>query len=259
MLDSSEHAESGGWTDAFITLADNDRPAEACDDASIFWDGGGGTPQWMDPLNWSQDRLPRADDRVCIPETAIDGVHFLGGERVTEIGSLISYEKLYLHGGADAFHRLTLKLSTDSTTPSSLYNDVALFEYTDLNFDAPLTLMSGATFAWGGTAWIGGKGELKLCSGATFRVDSSADCRLPNGLDECRFIFGGRTITNNGTMLWNAEAFFNGPVAPEPSATLKNNGTVIMGDRGRLFGGFRAHKPWNHHQTARRWRGPNRG
>jgi hypothetical protein len=220
-----------------VTIADDDRPAGQCDNATVIWDGGGGSPVWQNPENWSDNLLPDQTDRVCIPDTAIDGVHFIGDASLTEIRALVSYETLYLHGGNGPFERLILRL-TDPDLSSAFHKDVVLNEYTTFRFDGPLAVTGGATFWWRGNGWIDGTGDLTISKDATFRVDATSSCSLPSGLDNCRFMTGGRTVRNNGKMLWNAQAFFNGPVGPASFAALENNGLILMGDDADLLGSF---------------------
>ena len=64
----------------------------------VSWDGGGNDFDWHNPLNWSDDALPTADDDVVIDVPADIAVTHAGGS--TTVKSLISQEEFVIQGGA---------------------------------------------------------------------------------------------------------------------------------------------------------------
>ncbi len=65
--------------------------------AIVAWDGGGTDSLWSNPLNWSEDSLPGAEDEVVID---VEGDHTIVHDSgVTHIKKLTSQESLTLSGG----------------------------------------------------------------------------------------------------------------------------------------------------------------
>jgi hypothetical protein len=57
-------------------------------DCTIYWDAGAGTVNWTDAANWSDDRLPGADDAVCVlAGMAPEGV-LLDGTEAVDVASV---------------------------------------------------------------------------------------------------------------------------------------------------------------------------
>jgi RHS repeat-associated protein len=65
--------------------------------AAVFWDGGAGTTNWNNPLNWSGDVLPTAADDVTV-STGNNAVITLAGASAT-VQSLSLSSKLEVDGG----------------------------------------------------------------------------------------------------------------------------------------------------------------
>jgi hypothetical protein len=64
--------------------------------AAVHWDGGGGDLLWSNPLNWSNDQLPTAEDDVVISATGTI-VHNVGA---TQVRSLDLQTSLNVNGGS---------------------------------------------------------------------------------------------------------------------------------------------------------------
>jgi hypothetical protein len=60
-----------GSTSALLLLTAAPVMATPCDNPTISWDGGGGTTQWGNASNWTDNRLPGSGDRVCMGSNTI--------------------------------------------------------------------------------------------------------------------------------------------------------------------------------------------
>ena len=67
--------------------------------STVAWDGGGDGLSWHDPLNWSEDQVPLADDDVVI-EGAGGAIEYSALAGDSSIRSLLSDRALVLTGGS---------------------------------------------------------------------------------------------------------------------------------------------------------------
>jgi hypothetical protein len=139
------------------------------------WDGGAGTTKWNDSANWNPNGVPTSSDFVC----------------VTGAGSIL------LQGTAS-----TIQGIDDPDTTVTANAGLTLTD-TSGNGSKPSSL-SGGTFAGTGTITVSnattlnwtngsltGTGNLLVASGGTLGADTTLNYL---------FLYGGRTLTNNGTV-----------------------------------------------------------
>ena len=122
-----------------------------------IWDGGGDGTSWTDPLNWSNNVLPGADDGVVINVAGTPTITLAAGAQV--IHSLKSEESLTITGG-----------SLQIAAPSTLNGSLTLAGGT-LTGAGALTL-AGASNTWSGGTFTG-SGALVISGGATLNVTSA--------------------------------------------------------------------------------------
>ncbi len=105
----------------------------------------GGTANWHDALNWSNDAIPVAADDVTIPATALSEIAFSATTGSRTIRSLASQEAINFSGG-------TLTVSTTATS------------------DSPITLSGGSLSG----------GTYTLTNGAAMTVAGAGGSTLSN-------------------------------------------------------------------------------
>lgn len=111
------------------------------------WDGGGDGTSWNDPLNWSGDVLPGADDDVTIDLPGKPSIAFTGAAGNVQIHSLQSTSRITISGGA-----LTVRSSSTidadlAMTGGSLKASGA---GTTLSVTGAISILNGSLFATGG-------------------------------------------------------------------------------------------------------------
>ena len=125
--------------------------------STVTWDGGAGTLQWTDALNWNTDTLPGAGDDVAIP---VSGITISHGGAVTAIRRLQSQASLSILSGG-------ISVTADSFVSGSLNNA------------GSLTVVSGTLEATGGGTSSGsylaqpGSGGFVFRQSHTFQPTSS--------------------------------------------------------------------------------------
>jgi ELWxxDGT repeat protein len=96
---------------------------------AFTWDGGGDGVSWSDPLNWSQDRLPGADDHVVISVPTSPNILI---NTSPTIRSLTSNENLALtSGGALVLRAGSLQLGAAARL--DLADNVLVIDYTGIS------------------------------------------------------------------------------------------------------------------------------
>jgi hypothetical protein len=122
--------------------------------AAVSWDGGAGTVEWTDALNWSNDLLPGPDDNVTI-DLPSGTVHVSSGRQ--EINSLTANTALTLYA----------VLSMESA--SSITGSVALQTGGRLS-GAGDVAMNGILFQTGTNNALEGTGQLIINPGSLYEV-----------------------------------------------------------------------------------------
>lgn len=110
---------------------------------AVVWDGGGNGVSWTDPLNWSGDALPGANDDVLIPTTT--------GAGVTLSFQNASVRSLTLGDGVNAA-RLTIS------------SQLAVLAPTSVRSGALLRLLASASIT--GFHGVENEGQIELLSGS---------------------------------------------------------------------------------------------
>jgi hypothetical protein len=139
------------FTGTFVTsepVAHAD-PYGAC---TIAWDGGAGTPWWLDAANWTGDRLPTYADDACVSQDSAPptGITLSGASNQT-VNSLRIDASLRVDMAADAGLRLV--------GPSTTYN-----LYIDSGYlEADYTLLTAGVIQTGGA--LGGSANIQVNGG----------------------------------------------------------------------------------------------
>jgi hypothetical protein len=149
--------------------------------ANGVWDGGGGADtSWHNPLNWSNDVLPGADDDVLIPvEFVGETVFFTTG--ATSVSSLTSHANIMIVSG-------TLSLASESTMHAALTLQGGV-----LSGAGTLTVLGQLNWT-GGT--MSGSGKTAIAATAQLNINGSGSKTL------------SRTLNNAGTAIWADSGVF---------------------------------------------------
>src|SRR4051812_16373652 len=141
--------------------------------AAIFWDGGGGDLLWHNPLNWSGDVLPGADDDVMLNAPGITVVH--DQDVTTAVHSLWALSPLELRGGVIASATQWRQAAPLSITGGSVGGAGDLLVNSSVSWTAGVMLGSGRTL---------------ILPGRELRI--AGDVSL------------ARQIVNNGSLVWES-------------------------------------------------------
>lgn len=158
--------------------ATTNRRADGC---SVVWTGKAGNALWETARNWSDQQLPGAGDRVCVPAGSTvevaDGMH--------RVASVDIAGRLVMRGG-------TLRLASGSARQLSVAAG-------DLFVDGSLVVTG--TLAWTGGA-IGGNGVVRLLSSSVSRINPGPSNSVALQL---------RALENRGRLIWSSGAIVGGP------------------------------------------------
>jgi hypothetical protein len=161
---------------------------------AIYWDGEADDNLWSNPLNWSTNNLPGPlnDVIIDVPESDITVVL---GEGDHNVRSLSSSESIDIRAGS-----LTL-------------NETSQLAALDLTGGA--VLGSGDIELTGTSHWkegtLGGSGMVKFGAGAVVQISELNTATA--------FVFAGRDIVNEGTILWTG-----GNIEVDADMTVTNRG-----------------------------------
>lgn len=172
---------------------------------AIFWDGGAGTFNWGDALNWSSDALPTAPDNIYIGPLTNNPVSISAGAR---LGNNMVCEADFLLSGGD----LTLG-------GVSYFNGV--------------TGMSGGTLSTAGATamatlnWTGG-----TITGAG--VLTTGSLNLVYGYTQ---VLDGKTLDTNGTttLTYNDLHLVNGAIVNNNGTWTIDGSNITVGAGGGTF------------------------
>ncbi|MDQ4125296.1 MAG: hypothetical protein M3134_06825, partial [Actinomycetota bacterium] len=216
----------GGLGGAYALLGATPAGASPCDVATITWDGGAGTTAWTTAANWTGDRLPGADDHVCIPA----GTGTVSQSGTTSIQSIEARKPFTITG----------TLSLTSVTVDSWMTGGSIGG--TLNGPGLLQLD-------GIVSWTGGEmkslGVTRVLPGAQLNITAQRCCsNRPIGsnytliVDGTLSIAGGEglnvgenfQIRNNGRIEWTPTYYseildVSAATAVKPS--IVNNGTIV--------------------------------
>ena len=182
---------------------------------TVTWDGGAGTLEWNDALNWDGDTLPGPDDDVIIPDqvSSLAITHSSGSTEIQTL-TLLGDESLTISGGS------SLRVKQESSVGGNLRIEdatltldaeltVGSFEQTsdgtlELLFDLPAVTPFGKLTSLGnaeldGTLEIAapGSGILAAVVGQTSDVLSFASSS--GSFDEINGLFG-QPLSGGGTV-----------------------------------------------------------
>src|SRR5262245_3289627 len=172
---------------------------------AVFWDGGAGTFDWNDALNWNTDSLPGPADDVTIDvSNSVATIEFTGG--ISSIKSLTCNENLAILTG-------TLDIAEASSTQQ-------------LSLSGGILGGAGTLTITGSLAWTGGvmqgSGTTRVAVGATGTISGSSNKDL------------ARILENFGTVDYTGSGFRFGKQigAPDPGILLNRAGAAftVTGD-----------------------------
>jgi hypothetical protein len=169
--------------------------------STIVWDGGGGDFNWNNPLNWSTDTLPTAEDDVEI-STDFAGITIVHTSDTTNINSLVSHANVTMTGG-------TFSIASEATVSGTLTIQAATLGLQGVSQISSLTMASqsatlngsGDVHITGAFDWIGGT---MSGSGVT-----NIPATVPMTLSGNAIKTLGRTLHNAGTATWSGVGPFN--------------------------------------------------
>src|SRR5687768_14219836 len=186
--------------------------------AAISWDGGGHAVNFTDPLNWSTNALPTANDDVTVDVPGSPALRLAGG--TVNMRSLVMREALRIETGG------TLVMTTTAQSDLSIELDGGV-------------LQGGAwTFGFAGALIVGTNVNSRLqavasITGDVFLNQSDASLTVSGGLsvngtirvggDRARLTFSGSNTLAAGTLRF--EGLNPGSSAPE---VLTTNGALTF-------------------------------
>lgn len=150
--------------------------ASPCDRATISWDGGANTTSWSSATNWTGDRLPNADDHVCI--AAVSPGASVTHSSTTTVKSVEARKPLTLNGS------LTL---TSTTVPSVMTAGTI-----NATLNGPGELQIDGNVEWSGGS-MNGFGTTWILNGSRLNVPYQGCCSN-------RGVGSNYTLINDGTL-----------------------------------------------------------
>ena len=215
--------------------------------AAVSWDGGAFTPNWHDPLNWSNDAIPTVADDVTIPATALASINYTATTGARAVNSLNSAENIAFSGGT-----LTVVTTATTTAPVTLSGGTLSGGSWS---PSSLSVSSGtlANVALSGDINVGPSSILNVTGTTTFnvaRLTEGADIRFSPGYTLNSTVraegtgSNTRTVTTTaaGTLTIGATGLIE--IAADTSGsltignsntTLINNGTIANNATGRTL------------------------
>lgn len=159
----------------------------------VLWDGGGGTSDWNNALNWSTDQVPGASDDVIIDVPGNITVNLAAGSRTVK--SLMNAETLAISGGATltlaaaSENRGTLTVTSATLGGAGSLANVEESSTTFHNATVDVALNNRSTLRTRGTTRLNGA----VTTSATSQILIEGQIGAFNG-----DLIVGQGFTNNG-------------------------------------------------------------
>lgn len=201
--------------------------------ATVTWDGGAGTSNWMDATNWDTDMIP----------TMADDVDIDGASVVLSMSTQV--QRVYLRGGGDLTINMGVILTIDGfagddgfeTTSSVSTTNNGTIVVRNISGTSSDGIYSRGTFVNNGTITIDGIGQHGLYMvGGMFTNGSAGSISVTNcGLEksDADQVYlddsgGAGTFTNDGSLSVTMSGADDG-IYLRDGVNLNNNGNIDVG------------------------------
>lgn len=229
-LNSGTDYTVGTPSSATVTITDNDKE----------WDGGAGTANWVDAVNWDNNTAPNTGDNILFGANVPANVT-VSLDAARTIGNL-TFDTARTVTLGNAVFTLTVDgdtITVDQASPT-IAAPVGLTAATTVSVAGGATLNSSAAISGGFSITKTGAGTLRL-SGANTYTDSttvSAGTLLVNGstsTNSAVTVSGGATLGGTGTVAGALTINGGGMLAPgDSSASTLGTGALTLNNTTTL-------------------------